>query len=141
MIIAWLEKGESETESPFSGIGQKSGIYSGRREIYEMADFITPDVFLHLVRLAALELTSEEADYLYRQLNDQLSVIQEMESIPLEENLPTTSHGIPFTPGNRPAIRPDLWAPYPNPDKILEQAPEIEERFIVVPEIPHQELE
>ena len=37
-----------------------------------MTDEITPELFEHLVELAALEITPEEADYLQRELNNQL---------------------------------------------------------------------
>lgn len=106
-----------------------------------MTEPITPELFKHLVQLAALELPPEEAEYLRRQLNNQLKAVHELESIPLDPATPITSHGVPYTPQITPPIRPDEWAPYPEPDQILAQAPETEDRYIVVPEIPHTELE
>jgi len=106
-----------------------------------MIEPITPEIFNHLVELAALELITEEADYLYQQLNNQLKAIQELEAISLEEDLPITSHGVPFTSEISPPIRTDKWTPYPDAEEILDQAPETKEGYIVVPEIPHQELE
>jgi aspartyl/glutamyl-tRNA(Asn/Gln) amidotransferase C subunit len=106
-----------------------------------MSDQITPEVFDHLEVLAALELSPEEAEYLRGQLNNQLKAIHELEAIPLDPNTPITSHGVPYTPEITPEIRPDQWIPFPDPDAILEQAPETEDRYIVVPEIPHTELE
>ena len=50
-----------------------------------MSDPITPEIFAHLVDLAALELSPEEAEYLRRQLNNQLKAIHELEAIPLDE--------------------------------------------------------
>jgi Asp-tRNA(Asn)/Glu-tRNA(Gln) amidotransferase C subunit len=47
---------------------------------------------------------------------------------------------VPYTLETSPAIRDDEWQPYPDPEEILAQAPETEEGYIVVPEIPHQEL-
>ena len=38
-----------------------------------MSDPITPELFTHLVELAALELTPPEAEYLRGQLNGQLN--------------------------------------------------------------------
>ncbi len=106
-----------------------------------MSDQITPEIFDHLVGLAALELSTEEAEYLRGQLNNQLKAIHELEAIPLAPNTPITSHGVPYTPDIVPEIRTDEWIPFPDPDAILEQAPETEDRYIVVPEIPHTELE
>lgn len=106
-----------------------------------MTDTITRDIFDHLVQLAALELSEEESEYLRRQLNNQLKAVHELEAIPLDPDTPITSHGVPYTPDITPPARPDDWDPYPRPDEILAQAPETDERYIIVPEIPHTELE
>jgi aspartyl/glutamyl-tRNA(Asn/Gln) amidotransferase C subunit len=106
-----------------------------------MPDQITPEIFDHLVGLAALELSAEEAEYLRGQLNNQLKAIHELEAIPLDPNTPITSHGVPYTPAITPEIRADEWIPFPDPDAILAQAPETEDRYVIVPEIPHTELE
>ena len=105
-----------------------------------MPNEIPKDVFDHLVELAALELSPEEAEYLHRELNNQLISIEQLAAIPLEDDTETTSHGVPYTPEISPPIREDAWQPYPDPDAILEQAPETEDRYVVVPEIPHEEL-
>ena len=106
-----------------------------------MPEEITREVFDHLVLLAALELSPEEADYLRGELNNQLKAIHELEAIPLDPGTPTASHGVPYTPELTPPAREDEWAPYPSPQDILAQAPEAEEGYIIVPEIPHTELE
>ena len=106
-----------------------------------MSDPITPEIFQHLVQLAALELTPDEGEYIRWQLNNQLKAIHELEAIPLEKDTPVTSHGVPYTPEITPAVRDDTWVPFPEPDKIIAQAPATGERYIVVPEIPHTELE
>ena len=106
-----------------------------------MADEISEEVFEHLVRLAALELEFDEAEYLRRQLNNQLTAIHELEAIPLDPTTTVTSHGVPYTPEITPPPREDEWVPFPEPDEILEQAPEVEDRYVVVPDIPHTELE
>ena len=105
-----------------------------------MSDEITPQVFQHMVRLAALELQAEEAEYLRRQLNNQLRAIRELEAIPLQGKAPVTSHGVPYTAETTPPIREDVWQACPNPGEILAQAPETDEDYIVVPDIRHQEL-
>ena len=105
-----------------------------------MSEPITPEVFEHLVRLAALELDPQEADYLRGQLNLQLKAIHELEAIPLEAGTPTTSHGVPYTPETTPPIRPDEQQLDPAAGKIIAQAPEFDDGYIIVPEIPHTEL-
>jgi len=106
-----------------------------------MTDQITKALFDHLVELAALDLSPEEAEYLRHELNNQLKAIHELEAIPLSPETETTSHGVPYTAAIRPAERTDEWIPYPAPDEHLVQAPEVEERYIVVPDIPHEELD
>jgi aspartyl-tRNA(Asn)/glutamyl-tRNA(Gln) amidotransferase subunit C len=106
-----------------------------------MSDPITPEIFNHLVQLAALELGAEEAEYIRRQLNNQLKAIHELEAIPLDSAVAITSHGVPYTSVTSPAPRPDEWIPYPDVEAILAQAPEVEDRYIVVPDIPHTTLE
>ncbi len=106
-----------------------------------MAEEITIEIFNHLVQLAALELSKEEGEYLRKQLNNQLKAIHELESIPLDPKTPIAAHGLLYTPEITPPIRSDEWVPYPAPDDILTQAPETDESYFVVPEIPHTELE
>lgn len=105
-----------------------------------MSDQITPEVFDRMVQLAALELTVEEAAYLRRELNKQLQSIHELEQIPLDEKTPVTSHGVPYTDQISQEPRADVWQPDPAASDILEQAPEVEEGYVVVPDIPHTEL-
>jgi len=106
-----------------------------------MSDSISPEIFDHLVQLAALELDPAEAEYLRRQLNNQLKAINELEGIPLDETLPVTTHGVPYPPEITPPIRQDEWVACQNPDEILNQAPRVEDRYVIVPEIPHTELD
>jgi aspartyl/glutamyl-tRNA(Asn/Gln) amidotransferase C subunit len=105
-----------------------------------MSDEITPELFNHLVELAALELSNEEGEYLRRELNNQLKAIHELESIPLDESTPIAAHGVPYTFESSPAIREDELIPYPNPAGLLVGAPETEDNYLVVPDIPHQDL-
>jgi aspartyl-tRNA(Asn)/glutamyl-tRNA(Gln) amidotransferase subunit C len=105
-----------------------------------MIDEITPEIFDHMVRLAALELEAQEAEYLRRELNNQLKAIHELEAIPLSSSTPLTSHGVPYTTETTPPIRSDDWKPYNGSEAILSQAPETENGYIVVPEIKHTEL-
>ena len=43
-----------------------------------MSDEITPELFNHLVELAALELNPDLAEYLLRELNNQIKAIHEL---------------------------------------------------------------
>ena len=106
-----------------------------------MNDIISPETFAHLVDLAALQMDAEEAEYLRQQLNNQLNAIQELAAIPLEEDVPITSHGVPYTTAISSVPRDDVWYPYPNPEDIIGQAPQAEDGYIVVPDIPTQNLE
>jgi aspartyl-tRNA(Asn)/glutamyl-tRNA(Gln) amidotransferase subunit C len=105
-----------------------------------MTEEITRDDFEHLVALAELELDPEEADLLLRQLNNQLKSISELAAFPLDTEVPIASHGIPYESGHVPPLRKDEWHPHPDPERILECAPEHEHGYIVVPEIPHADL-
>lgn len=102
---------------------------------------ITPELFDHLVELAALELSSQEAEYLRQQLNHQLKALQELVAIPLDASIPPALHGVSYAAEIRSPIREDEWLPNPHVEAILNQAPETEGRYIVVPDIPHQDLE
>ncbi len=104
-------------------------------------DLISRETFDHLVDLAAFELKPEEAEYLRQQMNNQLKVIHELAAIPLDENLPLTTYGVPFTPEISAALRPDEWHPFDNAAGILAQTPQRDENYIVVPDIPHTTLE
>ena len=106
-----------------------------------MIDSISPELFNHLVQLAALELSPEESEYLRQQLNNQLKAIHELEAIPLEVDTPLTYHGVPYTPANTPPLRPDEWKLDPAAPDILAQAPETDDGYLIVPEIPHEDLE
>ena len=106
-----------------------------------MSESISSELFAHLVDLAALQLTAEESEYLRRQLNNQLKAIHELEAIPIGEDVPITSHGVPYTAEISPTPRADTWLPFPNPQEILEQAPQAEDGYIIVPDIPHTNLE
>jgi Asp-tRNAAsn/Glu-tRNAGln amidotransferase C subunit len=106
-----------------------------------MTEQISPETFAHLVELAALDLDATQAEYLRGELNNQLKAISELAAIPLDEDVPLSSHGVPYTPEISPELRQDDWKPYPNPAEIIAQAPEVDEGYIIVPDIPHTTLE
>ena len=106
-----------------------------------MTDAINPETFEHLVELAALELDAAQSDYLRGELNRQLKAIHELEAIPLDVGIPPALHGTPYPPEISPEMRADEWQPCLNPDEILAQAPELENGYIIVPDIPHTQLD
>ena len=85
---------------------------------------ITPEIFAYLVHLAELELEPEEAEYLRRQLNGQLRAIHELAEIEVGPAAPITSHGVPYPPEARPALREDVAVASAEAEAILAQAPE-----------------
>jgi aspartyl-tRNA(Asn)/glutamyl-tRNA(Gln) amidotransferase subunit C len=105
-----------------------------------MSDEITPELFEHLVELAALKLTPEEGEYLRKQLNGQLKAIHELELIPLSDEVPPAAHGVTFGAAIRPSLRADEAQRSPYAETILKQAPETDDGYFVVPDIPHTEL-
>lgn len=102
---------------------------------------ISEELFNHLVGLASLALSPEEAEYLRQELNNQLTAIDELEAIPLGDEIPITTHGVPYTAQIAPAARDDQWEACPNPEDILAQAPDTRDRYVVVPDIPHTDLD
>lgn len=106
-----------------------------------MNEKISVETFEHLVALAALALTESEAAYLRRELNNQLNAVATLAAIPLDENIPLTAHGVPYTAAISPGLRPDVWLPCENPAEIIAQAPQTEFGLIVVPDIPHTHLD
>ena len=106
-----------------------------------MTDEITPELFEHLVELAAFAFNPKEAEYLRRELNNQLNAIHQLEAVPLDGAVPLASHGVPYTHQTSPSLRKDEWQPFENPDEILAQAPQVEDRYFIVPDIPHTELD
>ncbi len=106
-----------------------------------MSEEITREVFEHLVELAALELTPQEAEYIRQQLNAQLKAIHELKAIPLDSTANVTSHGVPFTAAISPEPRADEWLPFVDRADLLAQVPDLEGGYIIVPEIPHTDLE
>ena len=105
-----------------------------------MKERIDPELFARLVELAALQLNQEESDYLRAELNKQLQAIDELEAIPVEEGIVTTSHGVSYPAEIRPDIREDMAVGCEEADDILGQAPKTDERYFVVPDIPREIL-
>lgn len=93
---------------------------------------ISPELFDKLVGLAALELTAEERDYLFVEMNHQLASVEALNQIPLPEGAQPSLHGIKL---NGAGPRPDEWQPFPNPAEIIALAPESEDGMVAVPDV------
>ncbi|MFC1936567.1 Asp-tRNA(Asn)/Glu-tRNA(Gln) amidotransferase subunit GatC [Chloroflexota bacterium] len=105
-----------------------------------MTEKITREVFDHMVALAALELSEDDAVYLLKELNSQLQAIEELAAIPLDESVELAAHGVPYTPEISSAVREDIPTPFANPEEIVAGAPETKDGFFVVPDIPTEDL-
>ena len=116
------------------------GVLPGRPKNHGL-DEINESVFRHLVDLAALHLEAGEREYLRRELNGQLKAIRELEAIEIEDDVSITSHGVPYTQRMRLPLRQDRIEESAAADEILQQAPAVDERSIVVPDIPHEDLD
>ncbi len=106
-----------------------------------MIEKISPEDFKRLADLASLELPPDEAEYLRKELNNQMLSIEVLESIPIDAKTGTAAHGIPYDDMNSASPREDISHPDPNREEILKQAPELEDGYIVVPDISHEELD
>ena len=115
---------------------QKRGWYTAR-----VPDKISEELFNHLVELAALELSASEAEYLRAQMNNQLKAIDELAAIPIPEGTPLAAHGVPYPADRRADLRHDEPILAPEAQQILKNAPETDDGYFVVPEIPHEQLE
>lgn len=106
-----------------------------------MPEKITREVFEHLVDLAALELSEEESVYLLDQLNNQLSSIEELSLIEVEDSVLPAAHGVPYSTELSAGVRKDVIKKFPFPDDILAGAPEVEDRYFIVPGVKHEDLD
>ena len=106
-----------------------------------MSDKISPEDFERLTDLASLELPADEAEYLRKELNNQMLSIEVLESIPIDAETGTAAHGIPYDEMNSAVPREDISRLDANREEILKQAPELEDGYIVVPDISHEELD
>lgn len=106
-----------------------------------MNDKISPKDFERLAELASLELSAEEAEYLRKELNNQMISVEVLDSIPIDAETVTAAHGVPYDDYNSAQPREDVSKQDPHREEILKRAPELEEGYIVVPDISHQELE
>lgn len=106
-----------------------------------MSDLIDAESFAHLVELASFEFEPEQAEYLRDQLNKQLKSISELAAIPLLEDIPPARHGISYPPSICPPIRKDQVRAFPDREALIDQFPQFDDGYVIVPDIPHQTLD
>lgn len=106
-----------------------------------MIEKITKAIFDHMVELAALQLTPDEAEYLRKELNNQLQAVEELAAIPLDEAIDLAAHGVPYTAEISQGVREDRHRPFEDTVAILGGAPETEDDYFVVSDIPHEDLD
>ncbi len=102
---------------------------------------IDSETFNQLVEFAALGVNEQEAEYLRREMNNQLKAIDELTAIPFEGSIEAAPHGLPYSPENRPPNREDVVQAYSNPQTILDCAPETQDGYIVVADTLSKTLE
>jgi len=101
---------------------------------------IDPETFSHLIELASFEFEPDQADYLLDQLNRQLKTIDDLAAVPIDESLPIEIHGVPYPAENNQGLRGDKSSPFSDRDFLTTQFPQFEDGYVIVPDIPHQEL-
>lgn len=103
-------------------------------------DVIGNDMFFELVQTAAIDLQPDEAEALRNELNRQMVIIRQLESIPLDENIFPVIHGNPYPSEIRCGLRADEWIPFDQPESIVFQAPLSRDGYIISPDVPHQRI-
>ncbi|HEY8047299.1 MAG TPA: Asp-tRNA(Asn)/Glu-tRNA(Gln) amidotransferase subunit GatC [Streptosporangiaceae bacterium] len=84
----------------------------------------------HLARLSRLALTDEELDHFAVQLDQIISAVARVQEV-AAEGIPPTSHAVPVTN----VLRDDVVIPPLGADKVLDQAPAVQEQRFRVPRI------
>lgn len=102
---------------------------------------IDPETFSHLIELASFEFEPDQADYLRDQLNNQLRTIEELVAVPIDEDLTVEIHGVSYPQSLSQALREDTSSKFPDRNELTGQFPRFEDGYVIVPDIPHQDLD
>ncbi len=105
-----------------------------------MREEISKKLFNELVLTGRIGLDPEEAESLRHEMNQQMNVIRQLESIPLEETVPPVIHGNPYPKAIRCELREDVVKPFPDAAAIISAAPLSRDGFIVSPDVAHQKI-
>lgn len=113
-------------------------MYIMRKKIAEQ--IIDDNLFQNLLQTAALNLSTEEAALLRAELNEQVKIIRQLDSIPLPEEIDPVIHGNSNPPEFRCRLREDICVPYDNSSEITAQVPQVQDGYIVSPDVPHRRI-
>ena len=105
-----------------------------------MDETIDKQIFEELLMTGRISVGPEEEERLRRELNRQMSVIRQLESIPLDEAVRPVIHGNPFPEAIRCGLREDEWKLFDNASGIVEQAPLSGNGYFVSPDVEHQKI-
>lgn len=105
-----------------------------------MDEIIDAKTFAELAAVGALDLTAGESELLRREMNRQMSVISQLDVVPLNDDLQPVVHGNPYPSEIRCGLREDIPQPFENSAGIIAQAPVTRDGFIVSPDVPHQRI-
>lgn len=106
-----------------------------------MTERVSRTLFQELAKTGALNIPPEEGEMLRAGLNEQLEVIRQLESIPLDETLPPVIHGNPYPLEVRCELREDEWKPFAAPAEVIAQVPLSRDGYIVSPDTVSEKLE
>jgi aspartyl-tRNA(Asn)/glutamyl-tRNA(Gln) amidotransferase subunit C len=84
----------------------------------------------HLARLSRLALTNEELDHYAIQLDQIIAAVARVQEVAVE-GIPPTTHAVPVTN----VLREDVVVPPLGADRVLDQAPAVEQQRFRVPRI------
>ena len=115
-------------------------IFLPKKEGSSLKELISKEIFEELAQTGRIGYSPEEAEMLRREMNRQMDVIRQLESIPLDEELPPVIHGNPYAPEIRCELRDDAWKPFDDPERIISQAPVHRDGYIVSPDVIHQKI-
>ncbi len=81
----------------------------------------------HLAKLARLELTKAEVERYAKQLGDVLGYVSNLQELTPGTAQQTTGEGV--------ALRPDAVSPWPETQRLVEQAPQHHDNLVEVPAV------
>ena len=106
-----------------------------------MAEQLIDDtLFQNLLQTAALKRSAEEAAILKKELNEQVKIIRQLDSISLSEEIEPVIHGNPYPTQIRCKLRDDISIPFEKAAEITAQTPVVEDGYIVSPDVPHRRI-
>jgi aspartyl-tRNA(Asn)/glutamyl-tRNA(Gln) amidotransferase subunit C len=91
---------------------------------------ITKEDVMHVAELARIDLSDDDIDVFAEQIGDILDYVDQLKGVPTEGVAPT-SHAISLTN----AFRDDEVCEPADPGRALENAPESQEGYFIVPKI------